>query len=136
MFIDAIRVKIGNGQVANRPIYVALAITTEGNKEILGLRVGDGGEGPKYWLQVLTEIKNRGTEAVLLAVCDGLSGLLRGEYPVVGNRSADLCGAPDAQLVQICCVSAFRSKPLVRQDSGPLLRKSGPFRHVPAHQPD
>ncbi len=59
VFIDAIHVKVRDGQVANRPIYVALAVTAEGNRDILGLWVGDGGEGAKYWLQVLTEIKNR-----------------------------------------------------------------------------
>lgn len=75
VFIDAIHVKIRDGQVANRPIYVALAVTAEGNRDILGLWAGDGGEGAKYWLQVLTEIKNRGTEDVLMVVCDGLQGL-------------------------------------------------------------
>lgn len=75
IFIDAIHVKVRDGQVANRPIYVALAVTTEGNRDILGLWCGDGGEGAKYWLQVLTEIKNRGVEDVLMLVCDGLKGL-------------------------------------------------------------
>ena len=60
IFIDAINVKIRDGQVANRPIYVALAVTVDGDRDILGLWAGDGGEGAKYWLQVLTEIKNRG----------------------------------------------------------------------------
>ena len=60
IFIDAIHVKIRDGQVANRPIYVALAVTVEGRRDILGLWAGDGGEGAKYWLHVLTEIKNRG----------------------------------------------------------------------------
>lgn len=75
VFIDAIHVKIRDGQVANRPIYVALAVTAEGHRDILGLWAGDGGEGAKYWLQVLTEIKNRGTQDVLMLVCDGLLGL-------------------------------------------------------------
>ncbi|ALN14686.1 IS256 family transposase [Acidipropionibacterium acidipropionici] len=75
IFIDAIHVKVRDGQVANRPIYVALAVTTEGNRDILGLWCGDGGEGAKYWLQVLTEIKNRGVEDILMLVCDGLKGL-------------------------------------------------------------
>lgn len=75
VFIDAIHVKVRDGQVANRPIYVALAVTAEGNRDILGLWCGDGGEGAKYWLQVLTEIKNRGVEDVLMLVCDGLRGL-------------------------------------------------------------
>lgn len=75
IFIDAIHVKVRDGQVANRPIYVALAVTCEGNRDILGLWAGDGGEGAKHWLHVLTEIKNRGVNDVLMVVCDGLTGL-------------------------------------------------------------
>jgi putative transposase len=75
LFIDAINVKIRDGKVANRPIYVALAVTCEGRRDILGLWAGDGGEGAKYWLHVLTEIKNRGVADVCMVVCDGLQGL-------------------------------------------------------------
>lgn len=60
IFIDAIHVKIRDGAVTNRPVYVALAVTTEGRRDILGLWAGDGGEGAKHWLNILTEIKNRG----------------------------------------------------------------------------
>lgn len=77
IFIDAIHVKIRkirDGAVANRPVYVALAVTTEGRREILGLWAGDGGEGAKHWLHILTEIKNRGVGDVLMLVCDGLRG--------------------------------------------------------------
>ena len=75
VFIDAIHVKIRDGQVANRPVYVAIAVTVDGYREILGLWAGDGGEGAKYWQGVLTEIKNRGVRDVLMLVCDGLNGL-------------------------------------------------------------
>ena len=75
VFIDAIHVKIREGLVANRPIYVAVAVNVDGERDILGLRVGDGGEGAKYWHHVLTEIKNRGTLDVCVVVCDGLIGL-------------------------------------------------------------
>ena len=75
LFIDAIFVKVRDGQVANRPIYVAIGVTVDGERDILGLWAGQGGEGAKYWLQVLTEIKNRGTEDVCIVVCDGLTGL-------------------------------------------------------------
>ncbi|MGW4816323.1 IS256 family transposase [Kitasatospora cineracea] len=75
IFIDCIHVKVRDGQVANRPIYVALALTVDGTRDILGLWAGDGGEGAKYWLQVLTEIRNRGVEDVCMVVCDGLKGL-------------------------------------------------------------
>lgn len=75
IFIDCIHVKIRDGQVANRPIYVALAVTVDGGRDILGLWAGDGGEGAKFWLRVLTEIRNRGAGDVCMVVCDGLKGL-------------------------------------------------------------
>ncbi|MFJ1455069.1 IS256 family transposase [Nocardia sp. N2S4-5] len=75
LFIDAIHVKIRDGQVANRPVYVVIGVTTAGERDILGLWAGDGGEGAKFWLQVLTELKNRGVADVCIAVCDGLKGL-------------------------------------------------------------
>jgi putative transposase len=75
IFIDAIHVKVRDGQVSNRPIYVALGVTCEGHRDILGLWAGDGGEGAKYWLHVLTELRNRGVADVLMVVCDGLTGL-------------------------------------------------------------
>ena len=77
LFIDAIQVKIREGQVANRPIYVALGVTVDGERDILGLWAGEhgDGEGAKFWLRVLSEIKNRGTRDVCMLVCDGLKGL-------------------------------------------------------------
>jgi putative transposase len=77
IFIDCVHVKIREGNVANRPIYVALAVTVNGTREILGLWAGEhgDGEGAKYWLRVLTELKNRGVADVCLVVCDGLKGL-------------------------------------------------------------
>jgi putative transposase len=75
LFIDAINVKIGEGQVANRPIYVAIGVTVDGERDSLGLWAGDGGEGAKFWHHVLTEIKNRGVRDVCMLVCDGLTGL-------------------------------------------------------------
>jgi transposase-like protein len=75
VFIDAIHVKIRDGKVANRPIYTVVGVTVAGERDILGLWVGDGSEGAKYWHQVLTEILNRGTVDVLIVCCDGLRGL-------------------------------------------------------------
>jgi putative transposase len=77
IFIDCIHVKIREGNVANRPIYVALAVTVNGTRDILGLWAGahGDGEGAKYWLRVLSELKNRGVADVCLLVCDGLKGL-------------------------------------------------------------
>ncbi len=75
VFIDAIHVKIRDGKVVNRPVYTVVGVTVNGERDILGLWVGDGGEGAKYWHQVLSEILNRGTVDVLIVVCDGLKGL-------------------------------------------------------------
>jgi transposase-like protein len=75
VFIDAIVVKVRDGQVTNRPVYAAIGVSVDGTRDILGLWMGAGGEGAKFWLQVLTEIRNRGTEDVCIVVCDGLTGL-------------------------------------------------------------
>jgi putative transposase len=75
IFLDAVHVKIRDGKVANRPIYMALAVTVEGTRDVLGLWAGDGGEGAKFWLQVLTELRNRGVADACMVVCDGLTGL-------------------------------------------------------------
>jgi putative transposase len=75
VFIDAIHVKVRDGQVRNKPFYVVLGVTVNGEGDVLGIWTGVGGEGAKYWPGVLTEIKNRGVEEVCIAVWDGLKGL-------------------------------------------------------------
>ncbi len=100
LFIDAIQVKIREGQVANRPIYLALGVTAEGTRDVLGLWAGEhgDGEGAKYWLRVLTEIRNRGVRDVCMLVCDGLKGL------------PDTVGAVrDKTIVQTCIVHLLRN---------------------------
>ncbi|MFI0454619.1 IS256 family transposase [Actinomadura sp. 6N118] len=75
VLIDALYVKIREGQVANRPIYVALGINCAGERDVLGVWVGTGGEGAKHWMTVLAELRNRGVADVCIACCDGLKGL-------------------------------------------------------------
>ena len=75
VFIDAIHVKVRDGQVANRPVYAAIGVTVDGGKDVLGLWMGVGGEGAKFWMSVLIDLKNRGVRDVLFLVCDGLKGL-------------------------------------------------------------
>jgi putative transposase len=79
--------------VANRPIYVALAVTCEGTRDILGLWAGEhgDGEGAKYWMRVLSEIKNRGTQDCLIVVCDGLKGLPEAISAVWPQTIAQTC---------------------------------------------
>lgn len=118
VFIDCIHVKVRDGQVANRPIYVALAVTVDGNRDVLGLWAGDGGEGAKYWQQVLTEIKNRGVEDVLMLVCDGLKHL------------PDTVGHVWPQtIVQTCVVHLIRAsfRYAARQDWDKIARALRPI---------
>jgi putative transposase len=75
VFIDAIVVKVRDGQVANRPVYAAIGVTVDGRKDVLGLWAGTGGEGAKFWMSVLVDLKNRGVSDVFFLVCDGLKGL-------------------------------------------------------------
>ena len=76
VFIDAIMVKVRDGQVRNRPFYAAIGVDLDGHKDILGMWAGDGdGESAKFWMAVLTELKNRGVQDVFFVVCDGLKGL-------------------------------------------------------------
>jgi transposase-like protein len=77
VFIDAIHVKVRDGQVSNKPFYAAVGVSVNGERDILGIWAGPSGagEGAKYWMNVLTEIKNRGVQDVLIVVCDGLKGL-------------------------------------------------------------
>jgi putative transposase len=98
VFIDAIMVKVRDGQVANRPIYAAIGVTLAGEKDILGLWAGTGGEGAKFWMSVLTDIRNRGVRDVFFLVCDGLKGLPE----VAGNVW------PQA-IVQTCIIHLIRN---------------------------
>ncbi len=101
MFIDAVHVKVRDGQVTNRPMYVAIGITVNGERDILGIWAGDGGEGAKFWLSVLTEIKNRGVADVCIVVCDGLRGIAGCDQHGVGTRCcADMRDSSDTQHIR------------------------------------
>jgi len=76
VFIDAIYVKVRDGQVGNRPFYAAIGVDLDGHRDVLGLWAGTGGgESAKFWMAVLTDLKNRGVRDVFFVVCDGLKGL-------------------------------------------------------------
>ena len=68
-------VKVRDGQVRNTPFYVVMGVTMNGERDILGIWAGDGAEGARFWLQIFSELKNRGIVEVMIAVCDGLKGL-------------------------------------------------------------
>jgi len=76
LYIDALVVKVRTqGTVVNRAAYLAVGVDVDGRKHVLGVWLGDGGEGAKFWLAVLTEVRTRGLVDVLLVCCDGLKGL-------------------------------------------------------------
>lgn len=76
LLIDAIVLKVREGVVVNRPVYVAIGINLDGYRDVLGLWMGpSGGEGAKQWLSMLTDLRNRGVADVCLVCCDGLKGL-------------------------------------------------------------
>ncbi len=76
VFIDAIYVKVRDGQVGNQPFYAAVGVDLNGRRDVLGLWAGNGGgESAKFWLAVLTDLKNRGVRDIFFLVCDGLKGL-------------------------------------------------------------
>ena len=91
VYMDALRVKIrADHQVANRAIHVAIGVNLEGTKEVLGLWVGDN-EGAKFWLQVLTEMKNRGVKDIFIACVDGLKGFPEAIETVYPRTQVQLC---------------------------------------------
>ena len=97
VFFDAIRVKLRNqGMVNNRAVYLAIGVRCSGHKEILGLWI-EQTEGAKFWLPVMTEIRNRGTQDILIAVVDGRKG-----FP-----AAITSGFPKT-VVQTCMVHLIR----------------------------
>ena len=99
VFLDALRVKIRDAesrQVKNKAVYVALGVTPEGEREVLGLWIA-ANEGAKFWLSVMNNLRNRGVEDILIAVVDGLKG-----FPDAINAAF-----PEAT-VQTCIVHLVR----------------------------
>jgi putative transposase len=122
VFIDAIVVKVRDGQVANRPVYAAIGVTIEGCKDVLGLWAGTGGEGARFWLSVLTDLKNRGVRDVFFLVCDGLKGLPE----VVGS-------VWPLAIVQTCIIHLIRNtfRLTSRRDADAIKRDIRPIYTAP-----
>ena len=103
VFIDAIMVKVRDGQVGNQPFYAAIGVDLAGHRDVLGLWAGHGGgESAKFWMGVLTDLKNRGVADVFFIVCDGLKGLPDSVNAVFPARDRpDLHRAPDPRHVPV-----------------------------------
>ena len=92
IFVDAIYVKVRDGQVGNRPVYAAIGVDLAGHKDVLGLWAGTGGgETAKFWMSVLAELKNRGVADVFFVVCDGLKGLPDSVEAVFPQATVQTC---------------------------------------------
>ncbi|EMF82619.1 transposase, mutator family [Leptospira weilii serovar Topaz str. LT2116] len=91
LIMDALIVKVRDGNhVQNKAFYLALGINVQGTKEILGIWV-EKTEGAKFWLQILTDLKNRGVEDILIACVDGLKGFPDTITSVFPNAQVQLC---------------------------------------------
>ena len=91
VYMDAIRVKSrGNGHVVNKAVYLAIGINLDGAKEVLGMWVSEN-EGAKFWLQVVTELKNRGVQDIFIACVDGLKGFPEAIETVYPATQVQLC---------------------------------------------
>jgi putative transposase len=91
LYLDALYVKIREaGHIQNRAIYVAIGVNMQGRKEVLGLWMGQA-EGAKFWLQVLTELNNRGLQDIFIACVDGLKGFPQAIETVFPKTQVQLC---------------------------------------------
>jgi putative transposase len=91
LYLDALRVKIRDGgHVKNKAIYVAIAVNMQGNKEVLGLWSAEN-EGAKFWLQILTDVQNRGAKDFFIACVDGLKGFPEAIEAVYPRTEVQLC---------------------------------------------
>ncbi|GAA4886047.1 hypothetical protein GCM10025788_28120 [Serinicoccus chungangensis] len=92
IFIDAIYVKVRDGQIGNQPFYAAIGVELGGRRDVLGLWAGQGGgESAKFWMNVLADLKNRGVRDVFFIDCDGLKGLPDSVHAVFPQAIVQAC---------------------------------------------
>jgi putative transposase len=92
VYLDALVIKINEDKrVINKAFYLALGVNTSGQKELLGIWIISQHEGAKFWLNVLTELKNRGVEDILIACVDGLTGFAEAIRAVYPQTQVQLC---------------------------------------------
>ena len=90
LYLDCIHVKVRDGAVRAKAVYLAIGITLAGEKEVLGLWLSQN-EGAKFWLQVVTELKNRGVQDIFVACVDGLKGFPEAIEAVFPATTVQLC---------------------------------------------
>ena len=91
VYLDCLVVKIRQDKrVINKAVYLALGVNIEGHKELLGMWISEN-EGAKFWLNVLTELQNRGVKDILIACVDGLKGFPDAINTVYPQTQVQLC---------------------------------------------
>ena len=91
LYLDALKVKVkSQGRVVNKSIYLAFAVTLDGFKDVLGIWAADT-EGAKFWMQVITELKNRGVQDIFIACVDGLKGFSEAIEAIFPETQVQLC---------------------------------------------
>lgn len=91
VFLDAVHFKVREeNKIVTKAVYVALAITLEGMKDVIGMWIGEN-EGAKFWFKVCTELKNRGVKDILIACVDGLKGFPDAIHSVFPDTNVQLC---------------------------------------------
>ena len=90
VYLDCIHVKVRDGSVRVKAVYLAIGINMAGEKEVLGLWIAQT-EGAKFWLQVVTELKNRGVQDIFIACVDGLKGFPEAIEAVYPRAAVQLC---------------------------------------------
>ncbi|KKY08632.1 hypothetical protein ST33_23635, partial [Xanthomonas citri pv. fuscans] len=93
VYLDCIHVKVREGAVRVKAVYLAIGITMGGEKEVLGLWLAQA-EGAKFWLQVVTELRNRGVQDIFIACVDGLKGFPEAIEAVFPQTTVQLCIVP------------------------------------------
>jgi len=91
LYLDALQVKIKDqGRVSNKAIYLAIGVNMQGTKEVLGMWASEN-EGAKFWLSIITELKNRGVRDIFIACVDGLKGFPEAIETIYPKTQVQLC---------------------------------------------
>jgi len=151
VIFDALRVKIRDADsrmVKNKAVYVALGVNRDGMREVLGLWIADN-EGAKFWLSVMTELKNRGVQDILIAVVDGLKGFpdaitrRRSRKPQCKPASFTSCAIHSTSALgrtarrwPLTCVGFTAPRPPIRPPPSWMpSRRNGPTNTPPSPRP-
>ena len=92
VYLDALHLNLRReGKIEKVAVYIVLAVDIDGHKDVLGIWVGDGGEGANFWLNVLSDLQNRGVEDILIACVDGLTGFPQAIEAVFPKTTVQRC---------------------------------------------